>query len=115
MSGCSASSSTAPPSSRFARYWAGPSTRCAATTTPTTRSCSTPSTPGSPPGRTRAAARTLQVHPNTVYQRLDRIDLVLGHRRWREGEGAVTMQLGLQLHRLTAEIPLEELVPATGT
>ncbi|AEA26295.1 transcriptional regulator, CdaR [Pseudonocardia dioxanivorans CB1190] len=63
----------------------------------------------------RAAARTLQVHPNTVYQRLDRIDLVLGHRRWREGEGAVTMQLGLQLHRLTAEIPLEELVPATGT
>ncbi|RTL69738.1 MAG: GAF domain-containing protein [Pseudonocardiaceae bacterium] len=63
----------------------------------------------------RAAARRLQVHPNTVYQRLDRIDQVLGHRRWRETEGGVTMQLGLQLHRLTSQIPLEELVPAPGT
>ncbi|GAY07510.1 GAF domain-containing protein [Pseudonocardia sp. N23] len=63
----------------------------------------------------RAAARRLQVRPDTVRHRLDRIDHVLGHRRWRETEGGVTMQLGLQLHRLTLQIPLEELVPAPGT
>ncbi|MCW0215801.1 MAG: GAF domain-containing protein [Pseudonocardia sp.] len=58
----------------------------------------------------RAAARALQVHPNTVYQRLDRIDRVLGHRRWREPPGALTVQVALQLHRILEHIPVEELV-----
>jgi sugar diacid utilization regulator len=57
----------------------------------------------------RIAATTLQVHPNTIYQRLDRIDRVLGHRRWREPEGALTMQLALQLRRVLDRIPAEEL------
>jgi GAF domain-containing protein len=57
----------------------------------------------------RAAAKALQVHPNTIYQRLDRIDRVLGQRQWREPEGALTMQLALQLHRVLDRIPAEEL------
>lgn len=57
-----------------------------------------------------AAARALQVHPNTVYQRLDRVDQVLGHRRWREPQGDLEMQLALQFHRILREIPLEELL-----
>lgn len=48
----------------------------------------------------RAAARLLQVHPNTVYQRLERVDRVLGHRRWREPSGSLAMQLALQLRRI---------------
>ena len=59
-----------------------------------------------------AAARTLQVHPNTVYQRLERVDQVLGHRRWREPQGDLEMQLALQFHRILREIPLDELVGA---
>ena len=59
-----------------------------------------------------AAARLLQVHPNTVYQRLERIDLVLGHRRWREPQGDLEMQLALQFHRILRDIPLEDLVGA---
>lgn len=58
----------------------------------------------------RAAARTLQVHPNTVYQRLERVDHVLGHRCWRDPQGALTMQLALQLHRVLDQIPIEVLV-----
>ena len=57
-----------------------------------------------------AAARTLQVHPNTVYQRLERIDQVLGHRRWREPQGDLEMHLALQFHRILKEIPLEEVI-----
>jgi GAF domain-containing protein len=57
----------------------------------------------------RAAGRALQVHPNTVYQRLERIDQVLGHRRWREPQGALTMQMALQFHRILGHIPVEEL------
>src|SRR5690606_11390321 len=60
----------------------------------------------------RAAAKALQVHPNTIYQRLDRIDRVLGHRRWREPEGALTAQLALQLRRVLNRIPAEELFTA---
>ena len=59
-----------------------------------------------------AAARLLQVHPNTVYQRLERIDLVLGHRRWREPQGDLEMQLALQFHRILKEIPLDQLIKA---
>lgn len=58
----------------------------------------------------RAAARTLQVHPNTVYQRLDRIDRVLGGAHWREPAGALTMQLALQLHRVLERVPAEVLL-----
>jgi GAF domain-containing protein/sugar diacid utilization regulator len=60
----------------------------------------------------RAAARALQVHPNTVYQRLDRIDQVLGHERWRKPAGALTMQMALQLHRVLDRIPADELLGA---
>jgi DNA-binding PucR family transcriptional regulator len=49
-----------------------------------------------PPG----AARDLGVHVNTVYQRLDRIDQVLGSSDWREPTGALEMQMVLQFHRL---------------
>jgi sugar diacid utilization regulator len=58
----------------------------------------------------RAAAKAMQVHPNTVYQRLERIDRVLGHRRWRDPPGALTAQVALQLHRILEHIPVEELV-----
>lgn len=58
----------------------------------------------------RAAARALQVHPNTVYQRLDRVDRVLGGARWREPAGALTMQLALQLHRVLERVPAEVLL-----
>ncbi|MQA14896.1 MAG: GAF domain-containing protein [Pseudonocardiaceae bacterium] len=47
-----------------------------------------------------AVARELRVHVNTVYQRLDRIDHVLGGRDWRQPQGAFDMQLALQFHRL---------------
>ncbi|OLT05679.1 hypothetical protein BJF90_01310 [Pseudonocardia sp. CNS-004] len=63
----------------------------------------------------RAAARALQVHPNTIYQRLDRIDQVLGHRRWREPEGALPVQLGLQLRQVLAHIPMEQLIPPASS
>jgi GAF domain-containing protein/sugar diacid utilization regulator len=58
----------------------------------------------------RAAARSLLVHPNTVYQRLERVDTVLGHRRWREPEGSLTMQMALQLHKVTEQVPIDDLV-----
>jgi sugar diacid utilization regulator len=65
-------------------------------------------------GNPRATAKAMQVHPNTVYQRLERIDHVLGHRGWREPDGALSMQLGLQLQRILEQIPVEELLPAAG-
>lgn len=58
----------------------------------------------------RAAARSLLVHPNTVYQRLERVDTVLGDRRWREPEGSLTMQMALQLHKVTKQVPIDVLV-----
>lgn len=58
----------------------------------------------------RAAARALQVHANTVYQRLDRVEQVLGHARWREPPDALSVQLALQLHRVLDEVPFEVLV-----
>ncbi|WP_131104572.1 helix-turn-helix domain-containing protein [Ornithinimicrobium sufpigmenti] len=65
----------------------------------------------------RTAATTLFVHPNTVYQRLARIDHVLGTEAWREPAGSLEMQLALQFYRLTQHLPLEELLaepPAAG-
>jgi hypothetical protein len=50
-----------------------------------------------------ATARELGVHVNTVYQRLDRVDAVLGSRSWREPAGALEMQIVLQLRRLLTE------------
>jgi hypothetical protein len=53
-----------------------------------------------------ATARELGVHVNTVYQRLDRVDAVLGSRTWREPAGALEMQIVLQLHQiLTKQTP----------
>ncbi|GAA1385992.1 GAF domain-containing protein [Pseudonocardia kongjuensis] len=49
------------------------------------------------------AARALGVHVNTVYQRLDRVDRVLGDAGWREPRGALEMQLALRLHRLRGD------------
>lgn len=56
-------------------------------------------------GNPRAAARALQVHPNTVYQRLDRVDHVLGCRDWREPPRSLAMQLALQLRRVLDVLP----------
>ncbi|WP_214401663.1 helix-turn-helix domain-containing protein [Pseudonocardia lacus] len=50
-----------------------------------------------------AVAQRLDVHVNTVYQRLDRIDQVLGSRAWREPRGALELQVALQFHRLRGE------------
>jgi GAF domain-containing protein len=46
------------------------------------------------------AAQSLFVHPNTLYQRLDRLDKILG-ADWRAGERAVEMRLALRLRRLS--------------
>jgi GAF domain-containing protein len=48
------------------------------------------------------AARRLRVHVNTVYQRLERVDRVLGGTGWREPQGALEVQMALQLYRATA-------------
>lgn len=58
----------------------------------------------------RASASKLHVHPNTVYQRLERIDRVLGHSDWRKPPGTLEMQLALQFHRILSQIPLDELL-----
>jgi hypothetical protein len=47
-----------------------------------------------------ATARGLGLHVNTVYQRLERIDQVLGGRGWREPQGVLELQMALQFHRL---------------
>jgi GAF domain-containing protein/sugar diacid utilization regulator len=58
----------------------------------------------------RAAARKLHVHPNTVYQRLDRIDRVLGDAAWRVPPYTLEVQLALQLYRITSQMSLDELL-----
>jgi DNA-binding PucR family transcriptional regulator/uncharacterized protein YigA (DUF484 family) len=51
-------------------------------------------------GRQHAAASAeLNIHPNTLYQRLQRISRLLGEG-WRFGDRALDMQLALRLHRL---------------
>ncbi|WP_326566966.1 GAF domain-containing protein [Amycolatopsis rhabdoformis] len=47
-----------------------------------------------------AAARALGIHVNTLYQRLDRIDHVLGDAAWRDPENTLDLQVALQLYRL---------------
>lgn len=47
-----------------------------------------------------ATARRLGVHVNTLYQRLERIDAVLGGSCWRISHGALNMQMALQLYRM---------------
>jgi PucR C-terminal helix-turn-helix domain len=44
----------------------------------------------------------MHVHVNTVYQRLERVDRVLGGPGWREPQGSLEMQMALQLHRAAA-------------
>ncbi len=51
-------------------------------------------------GRLKAAAERLHVHPNTVTQRLDRIDDLLGD--WREPGHSLDVQLALRVARLHA-------------
>src|SRR6478609_1556824 len=55
----------------------------------------------------RHHARTcevLHIHPNTLYQRLDRVTDVLGPR-WKEPDRALELQVALRLHRLLADRP----------
>ncbi|HWA65612.1 MAG TPA: GAF domain-containing protein [Mycobacteriales bacterium] len=53
-------------------------------------------------GRQHAAASAeLNIHPNTLYQRLQRISRLLGEG-WRFGDRALDMQMALRLHRLLA-------------
>ena len=58
----------------------------------------------------RAAATKLHVHPNTVYQRLERVDHVLGDNRWRVPPQTLEMQLALQLYRVVNELSVDELL-----
>ncbi|SHK33270.1 DNA-binding transcriptional regulator, PucR family [Pseudonocardia thermophila] len=50
-------------------------------------------------------ARHLGVHVNTVYQRLERVDHILGGRAWRDPRGALDVQMALQFHRLVTGDP----------
>jgi DNA-binding PucR family transcriptional regulator len=56
-------------------------------------------------GSPARAAEALQVHVNTVTQRLERVGRLLG-RGWSAPERALEVHLALRLHRLTG--------PATG-
>lgn len=58
----------------------------------------------------RTAAGALFVHPNTIYQRLSRIDEVFGSNDWRTPAGSLEIQLALQFHQLLQHMPLEELL-----
>ncbi|HVV76372.1 MAG TPA: GAF domain-containing protein [Mycobacteriales bacterium] len=49
-----------------------------------------------------AAASELCIHPNTLYQRLQRISRLLSEG-WRSGDRALDVQLALRLHRLLVE------------
>lgn len=56
-------------------------------------------------GNPRAAARSLRVHPNTVYQRLERVDRLLEGRYWREPPRSLTLQIALQLRNVLDLLP----------
>ena len=56
---------------------------------------------GASPAR---AAEALQVHVNTVTQRLDRVSRLIGKER-SSPERALEIQLALRLHRLTGAVP----------
>ncbi|MGW5722443.1 helix-turn-helix domain-containing protein [Amycolatopsis sp. NPDC003865] len=53
--------------------------------------------------RKTPAAEELTIHPNTLYQRLDRITALLGED-WQEGDRALDVHLALRVHRLAAEL-----------
>ncbi len=50
-------------------------------------------------GNAASTASSLFVHVNTLYQRLDRVDAVLGPT-WRQGDRALEIRLALRLRRL---------------
>lgn len=50
-------------------------------------------------GQTGALVQALVIHVNTLYQRLDRLDRLLG-RGWRAGDHSLQVHLALRLHRL---------------
>jgi hypothetical protein len=56
---------------------------------------------GASPAR---AAEALQVHVNTVTQRLERVSRLIG-KEWSTPERALEIQLALRLHRLTGGVP----------
>jgi DNA-binding PucR family transcriptional regulator len=56
---------------------------------------------GNSPAR---AAETLQVHVNTVTQRLDRVSRLLG-KDWSAPGRALEIQLAVRLHPLTGSLP----------
>jgi hypothetical protein len=56
---------------------------------------------GASPAR---AAEALQVHVNTVTQRLERVSRLIG-KDWSTPERALEIQLALRLHRLTGDTP----------
>jgi GAF domain-containing protein/sugar diacid utilization regulator len=51
-------------------------------------------------GQISVAAASLFIHPNTMYQRLERVDEILGHP-WRTREHALQMRLALHLRSLS--------------
>ncbi|SEF36369.1 PucR C-terminal helix-turn-helix domain-containing protein [Amycolatopsis pretoriensis] len=53
--------------------------------------------------RKTPAAEELTIHPNTLYQRLDRITALLGEG-WQDGDRALDVHLALRLHRLAADL-----------
>ncbi|MCR6481911.1 GAF domain-containing protein [Amycolatopsis sp. OK19-0408] len=53
--------------------------------------------------RKTPAAEELTIHPNTLYQRLDRITALLGED-WQEGDRALDIQLALRVHRLADDL-----------
>ena len=55
---------------------------------------------GASPAR---AAEALQVHVNTVTQRLERVSRLIG-KDWSSPERALEVQLALRLHRLTSAV-----------
>lgn len=53
--------------------------------------------------RKAAAAEELTIHPNTLYQRLDRITALLGED-WQEGDRSLDIQTALRVHRLSRDL-----------
>lgn len=53
-------------------------------------------------GNVGRAAQSLFVHQNTLYQRLERVDTILG-AGWRTGDRALEVQLALRLRKLAAD------------
>ena len=46
-----------------------------------------------------SSATALHVHPNTLYQRLDRITALMGEG-WRDGDRALDVHMALRMHDL---------------